>query len=119
MLHWIHGGQILDQETKRSIESAGAWFVGRYAERLYANYTRISTDPSYKSELIRRIFSESGRDSLQKGTATRVNAVLKIIRRKALFVALTYVADSRIANGDDAKYAVQAREFAGRLNSHS
>jgi len=109
----------LDQKTKRYIASAGAWFVGCYAELIYANYIRISTDTAYKNELIRKIFSESGRDSLQRGTATRVNAVLRIIGRKTLWQALTYVADSRIADSDDAQYAAKAREFAGRLNRHS
>lgn len=106
----------MDQRTKRDIESAGAWFVGAYSQELYTNLQRIQNEPSYKRDIIQRIFDETGRDSRIGGTTVRVNSLLRIFARGDLPDALRYVINSRMSQGNDANYARRAQEFLDVLS---
>jgi len=83
------------------LRSAGGWFVGEYAALIFENYDQLQSDKSYKSEFIKKIYRERCRDSDLGGTITRVNSLLRIIRRHELANALKYVIDSDNINKND------------------
>lgn len=83
------------------IKSAGGWFVGEYAELIFEKYAQLKSDRSYKSEFVKQIYRERGRDSDLGGTRTRVNALLRIIERRELIKALEYIIDSDTINKND------------------
>jgi hypothetical protein len=78
----------------KDIKSAGGWFVGEYAAMILENHEKLSIDKAYKLEFIKKIFHDCGRDKDLGGTRTRVNALIRIIKRDELIDALQYIMES-------------------------
>ncbi|MDK2918996.1 MAG: hypothetical protein PWQ37_1729 [Candidatus Petromonas sp.] len=97
------------------IKSAGGWFVGKYAGLIFEKYDQLKSDRVYKTEFIKQLFRESGRDSKREGTRTRVNALMRIIEREEIIKALEYVIESDNINRSDQEAVQIAKQTLQNL----
>ncbi|XKH50496.1 hypothetical protein LG275_12980 [Chryseomicrobium palamuruense] len=95
---------------KRNIESAGVWFVAEYSGEIYSQFERISNSREYKKEFIKEVYFKQGRDKDYGGTATRINAVMRIIKNGDLMEALEYVVSSERMQKENPKAIAKATD---------
>jgi len=102
-------------KTLNDIKSAGGWFVGEYAALVYELYEKLKNDNEYKTEFIKQIYLETGRDNDLSGTRTRVNSLMRIIQRHELVEALEYIIKSDNINKNDGNAVKAAKKNLAQI----
>lgn len=89
---------MIDKTLKRDIESAGSWFVGEYLSIVMENYFQLQNNKEYKNHFIKQLHMRKDKDKNINGTRTRLNALIRIIKRNKAKEALVYIIKSERIN---------------------